>query len=408
MARQLNPRRRTFVWSAVATLVALAGLGAVLVLSSHSRSTGAERVTEPVATVRRPPGSRGRVVTNANLRWSAPTSGGEPMGVTADGGGVIAVSYDEVQLLDPSNGSERWHTKVGATPLVAPVRAAADADIVAVPTRRGVRALARADGAPRWEARFGVGLAAAGTTGPVALATAPGGARLVLGTLEDGTVAAFDRGSGSTTWRADFPGSIVTAPQVDEAAGVAVVAWHTDGTDGRVRALDLATGAVRWEAATLEKLAAPVARAGLVVLSEGDNHSRARIRALDAATGAPRWETAVPKSFEWETEPAADGDDYVTVDHFGTVTAVDLRTGALRWRRSGDWALLDSRILLTAKSVAFHDFAGHVVVLDRATGAPRTVTRPAGSVVDAGAADGLVVSAVGGFANRRFEAQPVP
>ena len=39
-----------------------------------------------------------------------------------------------------------------------------------------------------------------------------------------------------------------------------------------VRALDLATGATRWEVATMEKLAAPVAHAGLVVLSEGDNH----------------------------------------------------------------------------------------------------------------------------------------
>jgi outer membrane protein assembly factor BamB len=231
---------------------------------------------------------------------------------------------------------------------------------------------------------------------------------LVLGTKENGTVAAFDRGSGATRWRVDFPGSIVTAPQVDEAAGVAVAAWHTDGADGRVRALDLATGAVRWEAATLEKLAAPVARAGLVVLSEGDNFSHARIRALDAATGTPRWETAVPKSFEWETEPAAEGDDYVTVDHFGTVTAVDLRTGTLRWRRRGDWALLDTRILLTARSVAFHDFAGHVVVLDRGTGTPRSVTRPDGSLVDAGATDGVVASAVGGFVNRRFEARPVP
>ena len=156
--------------------------------------------------------------------------------------------------------------------------------------------------------------------------------RLVLGTKEQGVVAAFDRASGATRWRVDFPGTIVTAPQVDATAGIAVVAWHKDGAEGHVRALDLGTGATRWEVATMEKLAAPVAHAGLVVLSEGDNYSHARIRAVDAATGAPRWETAVPKSFEWETEPGAAGDDYATVDHFGTVTVVDVHTGEIRWQ----------------------------------------------------------------------------
>ena len=158
----------------------------------------------------------------------------------------------------------------------------------------------------------------------------------------------------------------------------------------------------------MEKLAAPIAHAGLVVISEGDNHSHARIRALDAATGAPRWEAQAPKSFEWETEPAADGDDYVTVDHFGTVTAVDLRSGEVRWRHSEDWALIDTQILLTARSVAFHDFHDDLVVLDRSTGDVRSVTRPAGAVVDAAATDDALVTAVGGLAARRFEARPVP
>jgi len=145
-----------------------------------------------------------------------------------------------------------------------------------------------------------------------------------------------------------------------------------------------------------------------VVLSEGDNFSNARIRALDAATGAPRWETAVPKSFEWETEPAAAGDDYATVDHFGTVTLVDVHTGAIRWQHADDWALLDSQMLLTAHSVAFHDFAGEVIVLERATGDRRSVTRPAGSLVDAATDGRVVVTAAGGLSARRFEAASVP
>jgi outer membrane protein assembly factor BamB len=328
------------------------------------------------------------------------------MGVTADADGVIAVSYQAVQSIDPVDGSERWHTGIGRAPEIAPVRAAVDGDLVAVPTSDGVTALARSDGHVLWKAGFGPGLAAAGLTGPTALARVPGGRPLVLGT-NSGALVAFDRGSGAPRWRARFDGEIVTAPAVDDAAGVAVVLWHVDDGDGHLRVLDLASGAVRWETTTLPKTAAPVVHDGSVLLSEGDNFSHARVRALDVATGTSRWETAVPKSFEWETEPGVAGDDYVTVDHFGTVTDLDVRTGAVRWQRSGDWALLDTQVVVGAEAVAFHDFGGHVVVLDRATGAVRSVIRPAGSVLDAALRGDLLVTAVNVLGARRFEARPL-
>jgi outer membrane protein assembly factor BamB len=400
---QLIRRPRRVVWSGVAVVLTLvAGGVTVAVLASDAGSAGAGRVAERNAA--RGPASGVPAAGHTNARWSVPSSGGEPMGVTADAAGVIAVSYGDVQSLDAADGSPLWRTHIVRTPEVAPVRAAIDADIVAVPTSEGVTALARADGAVRWKARFGTDLADADTTGPVVLATTRNMPRLVLATTEHGAVAAFDRASGALTWIVRFPGTIVTAPQVDAAAGVAVVAWHKDGAEGHVRALELATGATRWEVATMEKLAAPVAHAGFVLLSEGDNFSHARIRALDAATGAPRWETAVPKSFEWETEPAADGDDYATVDHFGTVTVVDVATGAIRWQHADDWALLDTRVLMTGNTVAFHDFAGDLVMLDRTDGELRSVLRPAGSLVDVGTDGQVVVTAVGGNVARRFEA----
>jgi outer membrane protein assembly factor BamB len=401
---QLIRRRRRVVWSAVAVVLTLAIAGGVTVavLASGDGSAGTARVAERDAARR--PAAGAPVASRTNARWSVPSSGGEPMGVTADAAGVIAVSYGDVQSLDAADGSPIWRAHIIRTPEVAPVRAAIDADIVAVPTSEGVTALARADGAVRWKARFATGIADADTTGPVALATAPDVPRLVLGTTEHGAVAAFNRASGALTWIVRFPGTIVTAPQVDATAGVAVVAWHKDGAEGHVRALDLATGATRWDVATMEKLAAPVAHAGLVLLSEGDNFSHARIRALDVATGAPRWETPVPKSFEWETEPAAAGDDYATVDHFGTVTVVDVATGAIRWQHADDWALVDTRVLLAGNTVAFHDFAGDLVMLDRTNGELRSVLRPAGSLVDVGTDGRVVVTAVGGFIGRRFEA----
>jgi hypothetical protein len=61
-------------------------------------------------------------------------------------------------------------------------------------------------------------------------------------------------------------------------------------------------------------------------------------------------------------------------------------------------------VLLAGNTVAFHDFAGDLVMLDRTNGELRSVLRPAGSLVDVGTDGRVVVTAVGGFIGRRFEA----
>jgi outer membrane protein assembly factor BamB len=368
-------------------------------------TAGGDAVAERPRSEHRAAAPAPSTARSAPPRWAVASTGGEPMGVTVDADGVIALSYQSVQSIDPTDGSERWHTAIARTPGIAPVRAAVDHDVVVVPTGDGVTALARSDGAVRWSSRFGSGLDNAGWTGTVAVAHPAGAPALVVAT-KVGSVAGFDAGSGTLRWKVGFDGDVVTAPVVDDRAGLAVVLWHPDRGEGRLRALDLATGATRWEAATLEKTAAPVVHDGAVLLSEGDNFSTARARALDLGTGVERWETALPKSFEWETEPAAQGPDYVTVDHFGTATALDVATGRVRWQRSGDWALLDTQVLIGERSVAFHDFNGHVVTLDRATGSIRSVgLQP--DVTDSTGRDGFVVTAVNQPVARRFEARPL-
>jgi outer membrane protein assembly factor BamB len=240
-------------------------------------------------------------------------------------------------------------------------------------------------------------------SGTVAVGHPAGAAPLVVGT-KAGTVAAFDAGTGTVRWRVRFDGDVVTPPGIDDRAGIVVALWHPDRGEGRLRALDLASGATRWETATLEKTAAPVVHDGAVLVSEGDNFSRARARALDLGTGAVQWETALPKSFEWETEPAAAGADYVTVDHFGTATALDVATGRIRWQRSGDWALLDTQVVIGEGTVVFHDFNGHLVTLDRGTGSLRSV-RLQPNITDSAGRDGLLVTAVNQLVARRFEAR---
>src|SRR5690349_6681491 len=148
---------RSFPGRRAALAVAVTGVAAALAVTFAvtSRSDGAS-AARPAAPPRTPATSKSSRAPRP-ARWSVPSSGGEPMGVTADADGVVAVSYRSVQSIDAA-GSERWHTPVPRTPDIAPVRAAIDHDLVAVPTGEGVVVLSRADGAARWSARFGAGL----------------------------------------------------------------------------------------------------------------------------------------------------------------------------------------------------------------------------------------------------------
>jgi outer membrane protein assembly factor BamB len=131
---------------------------------------------------------------------------------------------------------------------------------------------------------------------------------------------------------------------------------------------DLATGATRWETVIDPGATAPVFHAGLVVLGEGKGNFESRVVGRDLASGAERWSVRVPASFESGLVPGADRGDVVLSDHFGTVTLVDARTGTARWQTEVREPILDTRVLLTERSVALTTYGGQVVVLDRRAG----------------------------------------
>jgi len=136
---------------------------------------------------------------------------------------------------------------------------------------------------------------------------------------------------------------VVTTPVT--ADGITYVA----GCDGVVRALDLATGKLRWKAYTGGAVrVAPTIWQGSVYVGSGDGW----VYALDAATGGLRWRfRAAPAERRipvygalMSTWPAAsgvlveDGVAYVAAgiaNYDGTyVYALDARTGAIRWQNN--------------------------------------------------------------------------
>jgi len=284
--------------------------------------------------------------------WSAPVSDG-PWDLAADArGAVVVTSRPGVRALDPA-GHERWSVHLDGLVQAPP---ALGHDVVLVGGERAVTALARADGAPRWRAPMGGDVHALAMSGAVALA----GDRA-------GTLAAFDMATGAVRWSVTFPGALWSAPRVDTATGAVVATWHQTDTPA-VRALDLRTGALRWEAPTATSTAAPALGPGVVLLAIGDGHRHARVEARDLATGARRWQTPVPSSFEEAIEPAVAAGVVAVVDHFGVVSLLDLATGRIRWRHDLAHALIATRMVLTPRRVVFSSFSGEVFVLDRADG----------------------------------------
>jgi outer membrane protein assembly factor BamB len=176
------------------------------------------------------------------------------------------------------------------------------------------------------------------------------------------------------------------------ASRTAAVVWH--GDEDRLRVFDLATGAMRWEVAVDPGTTAPVVQQAAVVVGEGKGNFAARVVARGLTTGAERWSVPAPASFESGVVPGTAGGDVAVSDHFGTVTLVEGSTGRLRWQTPVREAVLDARVLVTAKTIILATYGRRVVVLDRVTG--RVVRRvdPAGFPVGIGVSGGRMIFAV--------------
>ncbi|WP_459651267.1 outer membrane protein assembly factor BamB family protein [Kitasatospora sp. Ki12] len=118
------------------------------------------------------------------------------------------------------------------------------------------------------------------------------------------------------------------------------------GYDGRVRALDPGTGAVRWSREV--RAAAPVDQLGVWQLDSsggwpvaaGDGVvcvvSTSHVQVFDAASGEPRWEVALPQGADsgWKQGPVVGGGAVFAV-HGSALRCYDAASGALRWSGEG-------------------------------------------------------------------------
>src|SRR4051812_16582562 len=161
----------------------------------------------------------------------------------------------------------------------------------------------------------------------------------------DGRLYAVDRRSGRLIWRVDAGGSVDASPAVADG----LVTAATLG--GRIFAVEQHTGRVRWSRRTGPALplnttpaggwdlfaSSPVVTGRTVVIGSPDGG----IYALDLATGAQRWRAMTGGRVR--ATPAIHDSLVVVGSWDGRVYALDLATGTQRWvhRTVGD--TLDSK-----------------------------------------------------------------
>lgn len=197
-------------------------------------------------------------------------------------------------------------------------------------------------------------------------------------------------GSPTIAWQASLSGPIGTT--LVTAGGMAFVAVQ----DGSLVALDLKTGAQRWTSpVSSSSLSTPDVVGGLVVVGTGTDG----LQAVEAATGVKRWSVAADGAI-----PGAPADAHgmiVFASDRGTVEAVDAVTGSKIWAVSvedpviGSVAIANDTVVVSTNGAEVHH--GMLIALDLETGARRWRTDVGyfGRVGTPGIAGGRVFDSTG-------------
>lgn len=191
----------------------------------------------------------------------------------------------------------------------------------------------------------------------------------------DGRVQALDRASGNLRWRADLDTRI--SGGVGAGAGLVVLGSQ----DGMVFALDAAGGEKRWDARVSSEVLAPALVAGdmVIVQSMDDN-----LHAFRAEDGSKAWvfDNEVPiLTLRGTSRPVHLEDLVVAGFANGKVAGIDLVTGQLRWEYRvgiprGESELermvdIDGDLLLDGETVYVASYQGRVSAVHALTGVSR-------------------------------------
>jgi outer membrane protein assembly factor BamB len=292
--------------------------------------------------------------------------------ITANG--VFAAAADGTLVrVELSTGREVWRTNAGVA-LTAGV--GSDGETVAVAGVDGVLFAFDGNGKQRWKAQMSSEI----------LSSPAVGQGLVVARSIDNRIVAFDAATGAPKWtvqRTVPPLTLRTAPGIMIAGPLAYIALP----GGKLVAVALVNGAVRWEAAVgdprgateLERIADI---SGMPAVSGRDVCAVAyqgRVGCLDAAGGAGRW----AKDFSSDVGISVDGRHVYALNERGIVHAFTRDAGTSVWRNDKLANRTLSAPIVFEKGVAVGDAQGYLHFLSREDGSFIARTETDGSRIAA-------------------------
>jgi outer membrane protein assembly factor BamB len=181
----------------------------------------------------------------------------------------------------------------------------------------------------------------------------------------NGKVYALNAATGATVWTVTTGGQVRSSPAV--AGGVV----YAGSADGRVYALNAATGAVLWSVTIGgQVLDAPTVTDGVVYIGS----SNRRVYALNAATGAVLWSVTI--GGQVLDAPTVTGGVVYVRGRDGNAYALDAATGATMWTASIGGAPMfgfppstSSPAVADGMVYVAGPYNGRLYALDAATGA---------------------------------------
>ena len=288
-------------------------------------------------------------VGNPELRWQLRM---DPIDthVALSGETILVTNSGAVHAIDAGTGTERWIFEADHPILEA---TASDGLAYAIDQSGAVHVVDVATGSEQWQSTV--------TKDPRHLVdglTAPtvaGDAIYVL--AGDGRVFALDRATGDVRWDVPIPNGFGTNPP-SVADGLVYV-----GGEGFVKALQAADGETAWTFDTHH-----VGPMGVVVVADGVAYAGdggGSLHALNARTGVPLWTVDEPLF-----APAVAGPIAVSSSQFGAVVGLDTTTGKYLWYYQMSGA---SRPASIADGVAYiaSETGRRVYALDVETGEER-------------------------------------
>lgn len=327
-------------------------------------------------------------VASGDVAWQIPRAGG-PLSVPAvstDGGRGVLVYVEgpgpsATQTPSPSgpaSPSSPTSASGTASPSASPSPSAADGSAVV--------AVALRDRSELWRTPL-EGTSRSGVT--IEGGTAYVGDR-------DGKVYALSIDDGSITWTGEVTGRADTSIAI--AGGKAyVVSRDTATPQVVIAAFDAATGDRAWAPIALQASSTagstPTVGGGSLFVGSADR----RVRALDAADGAERWNALALSIFSPATALAFDGESVFAADIAGGLYRLNAADGSRQWSFHLNEPVLRSAPAVSGSSVLLGLGNGGLVAIDVASG--HLVWRSevtAGLVGTMALAGGAVIAVKGG------------